>query len=244
MVETPAAADFSDEFFLYDFTEEASGEGKTSGSPNPNCRRRAHLFEEILDLAVDIIPGDAGSRNGAEEEELEWLADKDAFPTLETSFDFSASAERPSPVSVLASALPFRAPVRSRSTGRRRRRKALPFFISLSPTATEDLATRGKEGKRKCRHCEAEETPQWREGPEGPKTLCNACGVRYKSGRLVPEYRPANSPTFSSAIHSNSHRRVVEMRRQKFGQGGGHGHERRRVRLPVVPHVVAGMADD
>ncbi|KAK1261117.1 GATA transcription factor 8 [Acorus gramineus] len=46
----------------------------------------------------------------------------------------------------------------------------------------------------------------------GPKTLCNACGVRYKSGRLFPEYRPAASPTFVSSIHSNSHKKVVEMR--------------------------------
>ena len=49
----------------------------------------------------------------------------------------------------------------------------------------------------------------------GPKTLCNACGVRYKSGRLVPEYRPAASPTFMSTKHSNSHRKVLELRRQK-----------------------------
>lgn len=49
----------------------------------------------------------------------------------------------------------------------------------------------------------------------GPKTLCNACGVRYKSGRLVPEYRPAASPTFVVSKHSNSHRKVIEMRRQK-----------------------------
>ncbi|GKD78374.1 GATA transcription factor 9 [Tanacetum coccineum] len=58
-------------------------------------------------------------------------------------------------------------------------------------------------------------TPQWRTGPMGPKTLCNACGVRYKSGRLVPEYRPANSPTYVPAKHSNSHRKVMEIRRQK-----------------------------
>ncbi|KAL7209756.1 hypothetical protein ACSBR1_031340 [Camellia fascicularis] len=72
---------------------------------------------------------------------------------------------------------------------------------------------------RRCQHCHAEKTPQWRAGPMGPKTLCNACGVRYKSGRLVPEYRPASSPTFSSLMHSNSHRKVMEMRRQK--QMGG-----------------------
>ncbi|XP_058736177.1 GATA transcription factor 5-like [Vicia villosa] len=68
---------------------------------------------------------------------------------------------------------------------------------------------------RRCSHCGVQRTPQWRTGPAGPKTLCNACGVRYKSGRLLPEYRPACSPTFSSAMHSNHHRKVLEMRRKK-----------------------------
>ncbi|CAN6700993.1 unnamed protein product [Malus baccata var. baccata] len=77
---------------------------------------------------------------------------------------------------------------------------------------------------RKCLHCAAEKTPQWRTGPLGPKTLCNACGVRYKSGRLVPEYRPAASPTFVSARHSNSHRKVLELRRQKEAQRSHHHH--------------------
>ncbi|KAG9147716.1 hypothetical protein Leryth_014881 [Lithospermum erythrorhizon] len=69
--------------------------------------------------------------------------------------------------------------------------------------------------ERRCTHCGSEKTPQWRSGPLGPKTLCNACGVRYKSGRLVPEYRPAASPTFVLTQHSNSHRKVMELRRQK-----------------------------
>ncbi|KAM7512140.1 hypothetical protein LguiB_011015 [Lonicera macranthoides] len=69
--------------------------------------------------------------------------------------------------------------------------------------------------ERRCTHCASEKTPQWRTGPLGPKTLCNACGVRYKSGRLVPEYRPAASPTFVLTQHSNSHRKVMELRRQK-----------------------------
>ncbi|KAD5961660.1 hypothetical protein E3N88_13133 [Mikania micrantha] len=69
-------------------------------------------------------------------------------------------------------------------------------------------------GIKKCAHCEITKTPQWREGPMGPKTLCNACGVRYRSGRLYPEYRPAASPTFVPALHSNSHRKVIEMRQK------------------------------
>ena len=73
----------------------------------------------------------------------------------------------------------------------------------------------GAAVQRRCSHCQVTKTPQWRAGPNGPKTLCNACGVRFKSGRLFPEYRPACSPTFSSEIHSNSHRKVLEMRRKK-----------------------------
>ncbi|GJV88247.1 GATA transcription factor 11-like protein [Tanacetum coccineum] len=71
-------------------------------------------------------------------------------------------------------------------------------------------------GVKKCAHCEITKTPQWREGPTGPKTLCNACGVRYRSGRLYPEYRPAASPTFVPALHSNSHRKVIEMRQKAY----------------------------
>ncbi|KAJ7965932.1 GATA transcription factor [Quillaja saponaria] len=78
-----------------------------------------------------------------------------------------------------------------------------------------DCNVSGSCDGRKCLHCATDKTPQWRTGPLGPKTLCNACGVRYKSGRLVPEYRPAASPTFVLTKHSNSHRKVLELRRQK-----------------------------
>ncbi|KAJ8565492.1 hypothetical protein K7X08_008068 [Anisodus acutangulus] len=77
------------------------------------------------------------------------------------------------------------------------------------------LSSMDENVPRRCTHCASEKTPQWRTGPLGPKTLCNACGVRYKSGRLVPEYRPAASPTFVLTQHSNSHRKVMELRRQK-----------------------------
>ncbi|XP_030531967.2 GATA transcription factor 5-like [Rhodamnia argentea] len=85
--------------------------------------------------------------------------------------------------------------------------------------------TRGSpvQFQRRCSHCQVQRTPQWRAGPLGPKTLCNACGVRYKSGRLFPEYRPACSPTFSVEAHSNSHRKVLDMRKKKEMAGNGIG---------------------
>lgn len=83
--------------------------------------------------------------------------------------------------------------------------KKEPSFLKLKRKNKEEEETY----VRKCSHCEAEETPQWREGPLGPKTLCNACGVRYKSGRLVPEYRPAASPTFDVNKYSNFHKKIL-----------------------------------
>ncbi|XP_059644705.1 GATA transcription factor 12-like [Cornus florida] len=91
-----------------------------------------------------------------------------------------------------------------------------PSSAAINKYASKTTPSRASETTgRRCLHCGSEKTPQWRAGPMGPKTLCNACGVRFKSGRLVPEYRPAASPTFLSTKHSNSHRKVLELRRQK-----------------------------
>ncbi|GAB2267659.1 hypothetical protein Dimus_002642 [Dionaea muscipula] len=98
-----------------------------------------------------------------------------------------------------------------------------PFFFSHEPPQRKRKKPEGEQGmggsaamqQRRCTHCQVQSTPQWRAGPLGPKSLCNACGVRFKKGRLYPEYRPACSPTFSMGIHSNSHRKVMEMRTKK-----------------------------
>ncbi|XP_062231915.1 GATA transcription factor 12-like [Phragmites australis] len=107
-----------------------------------------------------------------------------------------------------------------------------------APNAAAATAAAAGEGRR-CLHCETDKTPQWRTGPMGPKTLCNACGVRYKSGRLVPEYRPAASPTFVVSKHSNSHRKVLELRRQKEMQVLPH-HPHHQHQPQPLAHVGAG----
>lgn len=91
---------------------------------------------------------------------------------------------------------------------------------------------------RRCTHCLSEKTPQWRTGPLGPKTLCNACGVRFKSGRLVPEYRPAASPTFVLTQHSNSHRKVMELRRQKEVASSHHHQYRQQQQVASSEHQI------
>ncbi|BFG21644.1 hypothetical protein CerSpe_079180 [Prunus speciosa] len=141
--------------------------------------------------------------------ELEWLSRfvDDSFTDFPTANVFG-SASFPNDTSSL---FPSRVRTNRSKWGgppepsdSRAKAKREPLEASPSPSK-----------QRRCAHCASEKTPQWRAGPMGPKTLCNACGVRFKSGRLVPEYRPAASPTFVLTQHSNSHRKVLELRRQK-----------------------------
>ncbi|KAG6504047.1 GATA transcription factor 4-like [Zingiber officinale] len=148
-----------------------------------------------------------------DEAELEWLS-----RFMEES-SFSDVEPAPPPPSCVG-----KKPEVGKSARSKRPRWPSLAMNSLSSSSSSvefssDGAGRPKKASvaspRSCTHCESESTPQWRTGPLGPKTLCNACGVRYKSGRLVPEYRPAASPTFVLTQHSNSHRKVMELRRQK-----------------------------
>ncbi|KAK9664772.1 hypothetical protein RND81_14G067000 [Saponaria officinalis] len=225
-------------------------------SPHHHRRRRR---------AFSLLPHPSVSSEFVEEEELEWISNKDAFPMVETFVDiipnnasFSSSnnvnnnnnGSDLSPVSVLENSSTsgsinsfnfsisskrnenkhyynnnnnlislrgsFKVPGKARTKQLRKPRREMSrkWFQCWEKTVSKPSIG------RKCLHCGSEKTPQWRAGPLGPKTLCNACGVRYKSGRLVPEYRPASSPTFSSEVHSNSHRKIVEMRKQKMMMGG------------------------
>ncbi|KAK8944082.1 putative GATA transcription factor 22 [Platanthera guangdongensis] len=36
-----------------------------------------------------------------------------------------------------------------------------------------------------CSDCRSSDTPLWRSGPNGPKSLCNACGIRYSKMRKL-----------------------------------------------------------
>ncbi|XWS09058.1 hypothetical protein CRYUN_Cryun40dG0053300 [Craigia yunnanensis] len=178
------------------------------------------------------------------EEELEWLSNKDLFPAVETSFFdiLGIAAKHQSPVSVLDNSSSnssgsatltngniimyccsnVKVPVKARSKRLRKcrdlRNQKNSWWVqeNVKNVNTTAKGAGSRTIGRKCQHCGAAKTPQWRAGPLGPKTLCNACGVRYKSGRLVPEYRPASSPTFSSELHSNSHRKILEMKRHKL----------------------------
>jgi GATA zinc finger len=64
---------------------------------------------------------------------------------------------------------PFASPV----TSPRRSEPINYQFIQENPTAL------AKQKQGYCRQCGVTESPEWRVGPEGRRTLCNACGLQY-----------------------------------------------------------------
>jgi hypothetical protein len=60
--------------------------------------------------------------------------------------------------------------------------------VEMSRTGSSAMS---RDPNRKCEVCGTSETPQWRRGPGGKRTLCNACGVKWSSGRLI---FPTSSP--------------------------------------------------
>ncbi|KAK8457222.1 hypothetical protein SEVIR_3G144900v4 [Setaria viridis] len=60
----------------------------------------------------------------------------------------------------------------------------------------KESADRGSPPARRCANCDTTSTPLWRNGPRGPKSLCNACGIRYKKEerRAAAAVAPAPAP--------------------------------------------------
>ena len=56
---------------------------------------------------------------------------------------------------------------------------------------------------RVCTDCGTTESPEWRKGPTGPKTLCNACGLRYAK-RIKKESEAANANATASVARADT----------------------------------------
>ncbi|THU62075.1 hypothetical protein C4D60_Mb01t01340 [Musa balbisiana] len=55
---------------------------------------------------------------------------------------------------------------------------------------------------RRCANCHTTSTPLWRNGPRGPKSLCNACGIRYKKEERRAAASSMAPPSSSSPVTS------------------------------------------
>ncbi|KAK8587089.1 hypothetical protein V6N13_086095 [Hibiscus sabdariffa] len=54
---------------------------------------------------------------------------------------------------------------------------------------------------RRCANCDTTSTPLWRNGPRGPKSLCNACGIRFKKEERRASAANANNSSMPEQQH-------------------------------------------
>ena len=84
-------------------------------------------------------------------------------------------------------------PSKGRSGARKARKVSAADTTNISAAGDGSFeCTASAPPRIACGHCGTRKTPQWRAGPAGRRTLCNACGVRFKSGRLVLAPKQAN----------------------------------------------------
>eukprot|EP01102_Stenamoeba_stenopodia_P019959 TRINITY_DN763_c0_g1_i2.p1 TRINITY_DN763_c0_g1~~TRINITY_DN763_c0_g1_i2.p1 ORF type:complete len:261 (+),score=44.04 TRINITY_DN763_c0_g1_i2:331-1113(+) len=53
----------------------------------------------------------------------------------------------------------------------------------------------------RCDLCQTSDTPEWRKGPNGPRTLCNACGLRY-SKQVRKTEKPKKEKSYEWFIYT------------------------------------------
>lgn len=76
---------------------------------------------------------------------------------------------------------------------------------TTTPSSTQPTTTTTNPTQLKCVHCGVTSTPLWRAGPAGPKTLCNACGVRWKkTGSVVPRAKRTISKSSRKESSNNT----------------------------------------
>ncbi|KAL0086768.1 hypothetical protein F4703DRAFT_1927626 [Phycomyces blakesleeanus] len=61
-----------------------------------------------------------------------------------------------------------------------------PPLITTSVSTNNTKRAGNTNGSiKKCLYCGSKSTPMWRRGPQGAGTLCNACGVKWKHGKIL-----------------------------------------------------------
>lgn len=98
------------------------------------------------------------------------------------------------------------------------KRQSSPPSTTMSAPAGSSKHSRsnGTNGSlKKCLYCGSKSTPMWRRGPQGAGTLCNACGVKWKHGKILCGADAAQSMPTKEQQRRNS---KAEKRRKKGGQ--------------------------
>ncbi|XP_059634824.1 putative GATA transcription factor 22 [Cornus florida] len=108
-----------------------------------------------------------------------------------------------------------------------------------SPIETENSSNSSSNNSnipvRVCADCNTTKTPLWRSGPRGPKSLCNACGIRQRKARramAVAAAAAAANGTFVATESSSSMKTKVHHKDNRSNKGHV-SHYKKRSKLGI-----------
>ncbi|KAK5809230.1 hypothetical protein F5H01DRAFT_370221 [Linnemannia elongata] len=78
--------------------------------------------------------------------------------------------------------------------------KKTPAPAPAPTPVTAAAATVSSSNQKKCSYCDSVSTPMWRRGPKGPGTLCNACGVKWKHGKILEDPSEKATPVAKPTV--------------------------------------------
>ncbi|KDP27875.1 hypothetical protein JCGZ_18955 [Jatropha curcas] len=105
----------------------------------------------------------------------------------------------------------------------------------------EDMSSKSTEGdnqqKKSCADCGTTKTPLWRGGPAGPKSLCNACGIRSRKkkrdslglSRAASEKKARKASSNSNRLGDGLKQRLLALGREVLMQRSTVEKQRRKL---------------
>lgn len=99
-----------------------------------------------------------------------------------------------------------------------RNRSRQPWLPNLSAANKVEQCMEDNDScARVCAHCGTTKTPLWRNGPGGPKSLCNACGIRFKkAGRRSAANGTVESEVSPLPVATKTVKRKLESGEPQF----------------------------
>ncbi|PIL24901.1 transcription factor [Ganoderma sinense ZZ0214-1] len=107
-----------------------------------------------------------------------------------------------------------------------------PVADQNNPSAISELA---------CTNCGTVTTPQWRRGDDG-KSICNACGLYYRTKHVPRPLSLGRTSTLQSATHPNAKQSVQPSPFQSQAQAQAPSQDRRTSSPPTMPTPAASPA--
>jgi len=104
-----------------------------------------------------------------------------ASPSVSPVVQFNTSTETNSPTSI-NNTLSQHPEHWGNKKGDPKSHSTAPMYVNLTEQMIIAQSSKRKRqaGVLFCHNCKTKDTPEWRRGPSGAKTLCNACGIRWR----------------------------------------------------------------